>query len=439
VKLFEWHSASFESHKGELPAFIEYLTSVWMNRNRFMEGEDELSEDEQQERRLQKQRFFDFTVEGMILARNYVGVVQFEGIRIEIYPKIFSGDNSHNSKLWQLNMLYWLSYCRKIKFPFSFADVSKLHFDDYLELLIYVFANYSLEVLSHQPFQTYQLVEEETLFLKGRLSFDNYLRNNLTTGRWQNFYCEHEPFIYDNQLNRIIKYVTRRLSSISENSLNKEKLDQILFLLHDVTDIPCTSSDCDKVKFNPLFDDHKNILQLCKMYLSNQVIDMESEDSKNFCFLVPMEYIFEDFIFGFISDKWSRLNVSSQSTDFLAFRNQDRVFQIRNDLYIKDQLIIDTKYKVRQPGDGLKSGVNQSDMYQMVSYALRRNCTNVLLLYPQTNSGLNESASFRIPSEMLSSEIMISARNLNITIEELNEADELMRKRISELHPVFNR
>jgi 5-methylcytosine-specific restriction enzyme subunit McrC len=438
MRLFEWRWKSFEEHKKLVPDFVNYLSGVWQSRNRYTELSDEVSEEEQQERQIQKQRFFDFTVDGKISARNYVGVVQYEGVRIEVYPKIFADAETENVKKWQLNLLYWLTYCRKTKFPFSFADVSRLKFDDYLELLIYIFANYTGQILSQQPFQAYQKVEEETTYLKGRLSFDNYTKNNLTTGKWQNFYCIHEPFVYDNLFNRTVKYVTKRLLAISENSLNKEKLNEIFFLLDDVSDMRCTAEDCDKVQLNPLFDDHKQILSLCKLYLSNQVIDMDSEDSRNFCFLVPMEYIFEDFIYGFISDKWPTLTIKSQSTDYLATNQGSQVFQIRNDIYINNQLIIDTKYKIRMLGDGLKQGVSQADLYQMVSYAIRRNCKNILLLYPHTPTALNTLAMFQIPSEMLAEEIIVDVRSLDITFDDIHEADELIKSRMKVLSPIFN-
>lgn len=437
MRLFEWHSESFEGHKKDIPEFISYLSGVWMNRNRYLELTDDISEEEQQEQNIQKQRFFDFTIDGKISARNYVGVVQYEGIRIEVYPKIFADDISENPGVWQLNLLYWLTYSRKIKFPFSFADLSKLKFDDYLELLIYIFANYTEELISQQPFQAYQKVEEETTFLKGRLSFENYTKHNLSTGKWQNFYCIHEPFVYDNQFNRIIKYVSQRLSTISENFLNKEKLNEILFILHDVSDIKCTAEDCEKVKLNPLYEDHKQILALCKLYLSNQVIDMDSDDSRNFCFLIPMEYIFEDFIFGFISDKFPSLSVKSQSTDYLATKDGQKVFQIKNDIYINNQFIIDTKYKMRSKKDGIKSGVNQNDLYQMVSYAIKRNCKHVLLLYPETESSLNTPAQFEISSAMLEGNITIEARNINIIFDDIQIADSLMKERIKNINPLF--
>ncbi|WP_428330553.1 McrC family protein [Mucilaginibacter sp.] len=430
-------SDSLKQPQNKVAGFVSYLSTVWENRNRFIELSEDISEEEQQERKIQKQRFFDFTIDGKVSARNYVGVVQYEDIRVEVYPKIFAHDKTGDSKKWQMNLFYWLTYCRKIKFPFSFADVSNLIFDDFLELLIYVFSNYTEEIISRQPFQAYQSVDEETTFLKGRLSFDNYTKHNLTTGKWQNFFCTHEPFVYDNRFNQIIKYVTRRLSAISENYRNKEKLNEILFLLHDVSDIRCSAEDCEKVKLNPLYEDHKHILALCKLYLSNQVIDMDSDNSRNFCFLVPMEYVFEDFVFGFIAEKWPTLNFKSQSSDYLALNYGKPVFRIRNDIYIDNKIIIDTKYKYRSTNDGLKSGVSQNDLYQMVSYAIRRNCKNVLLLYPQIETALNASAWFEIPSAMLSESIDIRVQNLDITFDDIQLADALIKARVEHIDPIF--
>ena len=438
MRLFEWRSERFVIGEEKLSAFIKYLSVVWENRKKYDEKE-ELSEEEWQEEKIQKQRFFDFTIDEKISARNYVGVVQFDGVRVEVYPKIFAFEEERNEKKWQLNLLFWLSYCRKIKFPFTSADLSKIDFENFLELLIYVFANFTHDTLSIQPFQTYQNVEEETNFLKGSLSFENYTKNNLVTGKWQNFYCKYQPFLYDNQFNRIVKYVTKRLLKISENDVNKYKLNEILFLLDEVTDNSISSSDCDKVQLNSLFSDHKKILDLCKLYLSNQVLDMNSDESENFCFLIPMEYVFEDFIYGFISEKWYHLNMVNQSKSYLATSQGEKVFQIKNDIYIKNKLIIDTKYKVRYAGDGLKAGVSQSDLYQMVSYAIRRNCSDVLLLYPFVHSKINQSSSFKIPSEMLNDNIKIEVKNIDISFEDICSASELIEGRIIDLITLFKK
>ncbi len=437
MRLFEWKSDFFPGSPSRITEFINYLSGVWQNRNRFVDLNDEVGDFDPKEDTLRKQQFFDFSIDGKISARNYVGVVQYNGIRIEVYPKIFANDDSQNTGLWQLQMLYWLSYCRKIKFPYSSADLSTIQFDDFLELLIYVFANLTEETVSKQPFQDYQILVEETSFLRGRISFDDYTRHNLISGNWQNFYCSHQPYVYDNLFNRIVKCVTKRLLLISNNSLNQEALSRILFILSDVTEVDCFASDCDKVSLNPLFSDHQSILNLCKLYLSNQVVDMENQESTNFCFLLPMEYVFEDFIYGFLSDKLPALNFRSQSMEYLAIRNDSSLFQIRNDIYLPGKLIIDTKYKIRSTTDGPKAGVSQVDLYQMISYAIRRNCNDVLLLYPHFENSRETSATFQVPSQMLSSNITIEVRNIDITFQVLSEADRVMIERVRGLHPLF--
>ena len=164
---------------------------------------------------------------------------------------------------------------------------------------------------------------------------------------------------------------------------------------------------------------------------------------KAFCvsysfFMLLMEYIFEDFLFGFITEKWPALEVKGQSWDYLALHQNKNVFQIRNDLYLPGKLIIDAKYKTRASNDGLKAGVSQADMYQMISYAITRNCPDVLLLYPATANGLNEPATFTVPSSMLSNAINILVRNLDITFPDIAQADHLMIQRINALHAYFN-
>lgn len=435
LRLFEWKSAPVKGFENAIPGFVEYLAGVWQSRKRYVDPPEEVTEEERQEERIQRQRFFDFTIDGKISARNYVGVVQYGDIRIEVYPKIFAGQEVENSRQWQMNLLYWLSYCRKIQFPFSHSDVSKMRFDDFLEVLIYMFANYTTGVLSTQPFQAYQEIAEETAFLKGRLLIDEYIRNNVITGRQHQFYCMHAPFAFDNQFNRIVKYIAKRLLGVSRDGGNQEKLNELLFLLHDVSDVCCTASDCEKVKLNPLYNDHGFILELCKLYLSNQVIDMSAEESTNFCFLIPMEYIFEAFVYGFIADKWPSLGVKSQSWDYLALNNDRPVFKIKNDIYIPHQLIIDTKYKIRQES-GLKEGVSQADIYQMVSYAIKRDCSEVLLLYPIVKGGINKDVSFQVQSPMLTRPIHIQVRSVDITFAHIEKADQLMKDRMNTI--LFN-
>ena len=114
--------------------------------------------------------------------------------------------------------------------------------------------------------------------------------------------------------------------------------------------------------------------------------------------------VFEDFIAGFLekhfSNDWEVKYQKSEMnlTDEYAFRMQHDIF-LTSKLLPSRQIIVDTKYKLR--GDfksDNKRGISQSDMYQMASYALRRGCTEVLLLYPNQSDQLLPEDHFTISS-----------------------------------------
>lgn len=73
----------------------------------------------------------------------------------------------------------------------------------------------------------------------------------------------------------------------------------------------------------------------------------------------------------------------------------------------------------------------------MVSYAIRRKCKNILLLYPNSHTGLNTPALFQIQSAMLAEKLNINVQNLDITYDNIHDADELIKERVKKLNPIF--
>jgi 5-methylcytosine-specific restriction enzyme subunit McrC len=119
-----------------------------------------------------------------------------------------------------------------------------------------------------------------------------------------------------------------------------------------------------------------------------------------------MDYIFEDFFTGFLTNFFSdKLKVESQKSD-LYLTSAPKAFQMQHDIFItpkygkKVPIIVDTKYKIRGSDfkSDLKKGISQADLYQMTSYAFRRGCNDVVLVYPNISEELNSSDSFEIVS-----------------------------------------
>ena len=227
--------------------FKNYLQQTWEHRKIIPSehGYVEETEDLEEPKKV-KEGFFTWYDE-KITSKQYVGVLCFENITIEIIPKMIHYEN----KNWWHNLLFWLEYTNSIALPFNKANLDTYNNQDsFLEILISIFAYYTEPIISHQPYQNYQSVTEETNFLKGSLDIPKYIQNNLITGRWHTFTCNYKPFILDNRLNQIIKYVTTRLLTITKENYNREKLESILFILNEVGFRECTINDCNQVHLN---------------------------------------------------------------------------------------------------------------------------------------------------------------------------------------------
>ena len=122
-----------------------------------------------------------------------------------------------------------------------------------------------------------------------------------------------------------------------------------------------------------------------------------------------MEVLFEDFIFNFIEAEFkgkykeikfqkSDLYLAQVIVDDMECKN---VFRLRQDIYLKNLndkvIIIDTKYKKLNVNEENKYGINQSDMYQMCSYALRGGYNNLALVYPRVDC-FHKDIKYRINS-----------------------------------------
>jgi 5-methylcytosine-specific restriction enzyme subunit McrC len=222
--------------------------------------------------------------------------------------------------------------------------------------------------------------------MKGRLNINEYINENISKGRWHHLNCTFDAFVFDNEFNRIIKYVTTNLFNVSSSQDNKKKLREILFILDEVSDEKASAEQCDKITFNPMFGEFETVNDYCKLFLTNSVSFDYKNNLKLFAFLLPMEYVFEDFIFGFIEREIPAIVAMAQRRDI--YLDESKAFNLKPDLYLKTELkslIADTKYKIIYSDDkDPKKGLSQNDLYQMLAYAIRFEVDEIILFYPDT-------------------------------------------------------
>lgn len=439
INLFEYQNKV--DIQASLDGLEGFLDEIWNSRekNSFysVNGND----------KIESQRFLQFIHKSNELKSNkYVGVIHYQGAKINLLPKIFfdSDKNYTDDTEEQINeinqihnhILWWLSYCRKIKFPNYQASLGSAK-SDFFEVLIYLFSKYTRELLNSSIYQQYEEVNRELSFIKGRLNINEYISENLSKGKWHKLNCTYDAFVFDNEFNRIIKYVTTLLFNVTSNQDNKKNLREILFILDEVSDERATAEQCSRISFNPMFGEFETVRDYCQLFLTNCVSFDYKNDLKLFAFLLPMEYVFEDFIFGFIDKELENVTAKAQRSD--TYLDEDKAFNLKPDLWLKTDhksLIADTKYKIVYSDEkDPKKGISQNDLYQMLAYAVRFEVNEIILFYPNTiKQGQEEGTELTIKDALANGkEIFVKAFQLPIINRELLESDLETKTNLSEL------
>jgi 5-methylcytosine-specific restriction enzyme subunit McrC len=433
VNLFEYQNKvdiqdSYEGLEG-------FLDEIWNSREKnsfYSENGND---------KIESQRFLQFIHKSNELKSNkYVGVIHYEGNKINLLPKIFfdsEKDYSANEvNQIQNHILWWLSYCRKIKFPNYQASLGSTK-SDFFEVLIYLFSKYTRELLNSSIYQQYEEVNRELSFIKGRLNTNEYINENLSKGKWHKLNCTYDAFVFDNEFNRIIKYVTTLLFNITSSQDSKKHLREILFILDEVSDERATAEQCSRISFNPMFGEFETVRDYCQLFLTNCISFDYKNDLKLFAFLLPMEYVFEDFIFGFIDKELEKVTAKAQRSD--TYLDEGKAFNLKPDLWLKTDfksLIADTKYKIVYSDEkDPKKGISQNDLYQMLAYAVRFEVDEIILFYPNTiKQGQEEETELTIKDALADGkEISVRAYQLPIINRELLDTDLVPNTDLKEL------
>lgn len=431
INLFEYQNkvAFPEAHFDNLEVFLD---AIWSKR----EKSSYYNEDENRE---EVQHFIQFLHKNKELKSNkFVGVIHFENQTINLLPKVFYKGTEATStevKLINSHILWWLSYCRKLRFPNYLSGLNAQQ-ADFFEILIYLFSKYTKELLNSAVYQKYIEVDNELSFVKGCINFSEYINQNLARGRNHKVNCRYDSFEMDNPFNQCIKSVTRLLLSATKDQQNKKNLNDILFLLDEVSDVTISSEECKRIQFNPMFKDFETVRDYCVLFLENSVSFNYKNDLKLFAFLLPMEYVFEDFIFGFIEKELEGVKAKSQARYSL---DEEHHFGLKPDLLLyanERKIIADTKYKMVYADDlDKKKGISQNDLYQMVAYAIRFKATDIKLLYPNTikKETTNELKTIEIVDELANNaKITIKAHQVTILDNKLS-IDDLTSKKLNEV------
>lgn len=410
------------------------LNKIWTDRKRFIPLDSLYYKSSSN-----KQRFIDFR-KNEIVPRNWIGTIHIRSNNdeyvINLLPKIFYKED-HDFKPEEIDsifahIIWWLSVSDKQDYSSMKSSLGAIK-SDFLEILVWIFSSYTLDVLSTTTYNYYETINEEIETVKGGIDFNKYVQN-FARGEKQKLACVFDSLQYDNQFNRIVKYVSFILKDFTKNPQTKRNLEEILFILDEVELSIVSVEDCDKVVLNPIYTEFRTILDNCRMFLASLSVYKWKDDYSVFALLIPSEILFENFIYSMLNsidqnrnnikevksskiDTFARIKHNNNQTGELKFKNDVVIsFKEENNLSI----ILDCKYKLINYIDNEEKEfeqrykVSQADIYQMASYAIRSKVYNIGLIYP-TSIEDELSADFDFHYEV-DDEFVIDPQNKTIKI-----------------------
>ena len=165
-------------------------------------------------------------------------------------------------------------------------------------MLIYLFAKNLLDLITKNVNKSYIDREENVSFLKGKILFNEHITNNAVFQ--DRFFARFDEFSEDNRLNQILKYTTHLLLNVSADFSNLKLLQQIAFVLSEITFTKVTISDFEQVHLTRLNMEFEPILNLCKLFISQSSVELSVDKISTFSFVFDMNVLFERFISEFI-------------------------------------------------------------------------------------------------------------------------------------------
>lgn len=303
-----------------------------------------------------------------------VGVLSVPGASLEILPKI--GDEDAGGVRHALTRMLAVAW----GLPIADSEPAMLatQRENLLEVLIHLFADRLLVAVRRGLPHRYRLLEDDLPLLRGKLNVPRQLARHVV--RADRLACSFDELSVDTPLNRVLKATVVRLAANTRSAANVRRLAELASRFEFVGDsrVPLE----EPVKLDRTNTAFHRLHGMARLLLGGNWQSTTTGADAGYALLFSMNELFEEFVGRTLRAAITPRSVHLQHTGHYALEGQHgRLFALRPDIVVDGEIVIDTKWKPLKPHDS-KSGVDQSDVYQMLAYAHAYHAKRVVLLYP---------------------------------------------------------
>ena len=332
---------------------------------------------------LHQYQYFDLKHNGIVF-KQFVGVIQVDGLTIEILPKIdkYESESAENKLKWQSALIEMLRVTRKLKVQqVGEANVSKqsIHL---LDIYFEWFLN-EVQLLIHQGLiKQYYKETNNVKALKGKLEFAGHLSKNLV--HKERFYTTHQVYDKDHLLHQVLGQALSIIASLSKGTYLYSKCKTTQLNFPEVTVIQANEATFSKIPKNRKTAPYETALAIARLIILNYAPNIKSGSEQMLALLFDMNVLWEEYIL-------IRLKQVADEKGFKVYGQNSKGFwkniSIRPDIVIekgegdiKQTYIIDTKWKNID-----YSEPSTHDLRQMYVYNEYWDSKKAMLLYPTNN------------------------------------------------------
>ncbi|WP_405293742.1 McrC family protein [Algibacter sp. Ld11] len=302
----------------------------------------------------------------------YVGVIQVDGLTIEINPK---ADKDDDDNKWKGVLLKMLQACGKLKAESSgAAHVKRKH----LNLLEVYFELYLLEVerlVRKGLIKQYRKQTSNTKALKGKLEFTGHIRQNLV--HKERFFTKHQMYDVNHFLHQVIQKAISIVSQFTSGSRLQDLCNRVQINFPEVDVKPITAKQLNNIELNRKSNGYKYALELARLIILNYSPDISSGKEKMISLLFDMNDLWETYILKQLQKVCVGIDIKVSGQESKSFWGSN---SLRPDIVLRQgekTLIIDTKWK--RPN---RSSASVGDLRQMYTYCRFWDAEKAMLLYP---------------------------------------------------------
>ncbi len=319
--------------------------------------------------------------------REYVGVIQVNGVQIEILPKLDRYD-SDKSK-WRdilIGMLHEVGLFR-VSAP-SFSSLT-LRSNSILELYFELFISEVEYLVRTGLIKQYRRQSKNHNSLKGSLDFPRHLTKNLV--HQEIFFSNSSIYDQDHLWHQILSQTIDLIRLLSQNSHIHNRIGALKLSFPDVSPQKISERSFDSLVYSRKTEGYRTAMEKARLLLCNYHPDLKSGRNNVLALMFDMNLLWESFIYHSLRKQFIREGsgwvVSAQrSTAFWSLRACRT--SLRPDILIETgkgcKYILDTKWK--RPVDNKPSS---TDLQQLFAYSRFFDTNNTALVYPGSQKGFS--------------------------------------------------